>query len=248
MSTINVTVNPLPNAIAGILAVCGGSTTSLSDMTPGGVWSSSNTLICSVGSTGIVTGAGAGSANITYMLNTGCYTTSTVTVTALPVAISGNSYVCQQSNDSLSDATTGGVWSSSNDLVATVDAKGNVTGKGNGIATIYYTVTNTCGANSAAARVVIDNMSAQESKAVLFPNPNNGNFQCAFNSATDCQLELNITDVTGRVVYTQALTATTGANVANINLPQNIQRPSLLTVSLGNKNVKYPVVKITVTE
>ena len=191
----------------------------------------------------------------TIVMNDGATAASTtvnVKVTPMPNAgtITGGSSITSGNEITLADATgdPDGVWSSSNDLVASVDAKGNVTGNGNGIATIYYTVTNTCGSNSATARVVIDNMSTQESKAVLFPNPNNGTFQCAFTSVNDCQLELTVTDVTGKIVYTQAITATAGANVASINLPGNIQRPSLFTVSLGNKNVKYPAVKITVTE
>ena len=191
----------------------------------------------------------------TIVMNDGTTAASTtVNVKVVPLpnagAITGNSSVTTGDEITLADATgdPNGTWSSSNELIATVDAKGNVTGTGNGIATIFYTVTNSCGSSSAAARVIIDNMSAQDSKAILFPNPNNGTFQCEFTSASDCQLQLTVADVTGRIVYSQPVTASAGANVVTITLPQNIQRPSMLTVSLGNKNVKYPAVKITVTQ
>jgi Bacterial Ig-like domain (group 2) len=49
---------------------------------------------------------------------------------------------------SLSDGTTGGVWSSSDATVATVDGAGLVTGVAAGTATISYTVTRDCGSST----------------------------------------------------------------------------------------------------
>ena len=141
LTTTLITVNPLPSAISGLAVVCVGLTTSLSDIPAGGTWSSSNTSVGNVGSSGIVTGLGAGTTTITYALNTGCFTTATVTVTALPSAISGSSSVCQQSIDILSDATPGGVWSSSNTVNATIGSlTGAVTGLVTGTTTISYTI------------------------------------------------------------------------------------------------------------
>ena len=47
--------------ITGTTHLCVGSSTTLSDATPGGVWSSSNIAIATVDATGIVGGASAGS-------------------------------------------------------------------------------------------------------------------------------------------------------------------------------------------
>ncbi|MEI9808776.1 MAG: Ig-like domain-containing protein [Bacteroidota bacterium] len=41
--------------------------------------------------------------------------------------------------------TTGGIWASTDEAVATVDANGLVTAVSAGTATISYAVTNTCG-------------------------------------------------------------------------------------------------------
>ncbi len=82
-----ITVNPLPAPITGAnLNACLGLNTTLSDATPGGRWSSSNTTIVTVGSTnGIVTGVAVGNANISYKLTaTGCYAILNETVNALP--------------------------------------------------------------------------------------------------------------------------------------------------------------------
>ena len=155
-----ISVTPIVGPITGPDSVCIGATISLSDATPGGTWSSSNTAIATVGSgTGIVTGVSAGNDIISYAV-TNLYGTTTVTKTitvlAIPNAgtITGPSNVCVGSAIILSDAATGGVWSSSNTGVATV-AGGVVTGLATGSATISYTVTNMCGTAIATHTVLV---------------------------------------------------------------------------------------------
>ncbi len=135
-----VTVNPLPTAISGSLLACTGSTVALTNATPGGTWISSTTSVATVGSTtGIVTGLTAGNSTISYRLSTGCASTVVITVNALPSAIAGTPIACVGGTTSLSNPDAGGVWSSSDALVATVDAVGTVTGVAIGTATISYT-------------------------------------------------------------------------------------------------------------
>ena len=143
------------SVITGTTSVCMGDTTTLSDSTAGGTWSSSNTAIATVGTAGMVVGITAGAATITYMLG-GCYSTAAITVNPLPVAgtITGASSVCVSSTITLTDATTGGVWSSSNST-ATVLA-GVVSGVSAGIDTISYSVTNTCGTATATKTITIN--------------------------------------------------------------------------------------------
>ena len=123
-----------------------------------------------------------------------------------------------------------------------------MTGISNGMVNVSYTVTNGCATKSATASIVIISDEVAASKPLLYPNPNNGTFQYEFVSNKDEQLVLTVTDVTGRIVYTLSISATTGANFATITLPSGIPNASLLTVHLINKNTKYPVTKITVTE
>lgn len=144
--TATVTVNPLPAAISGTLQVCVGQTTTLTDDSTGGSWSSSNSDIASVDpATGVVTGNHAGSATITYTLPAGCYMTATVTVNPLPAAISGTLQVCVGQTTTLTDDSTGGTWGSSNSEIASVDpTTGVVTGGSAGTATITYTLPAGC--------------------------------------------------------------------------------------------------------
>ncbi len=138
-STGSLTVNSLPSTISGTTSVCEGSTTTLSNATLGGTWSSGATGIATIGSVSrIVTGISAGSAPITYTLPTGCMRITTVTVNPLPGAITGVATVCAGNTTTLSDAG-GGTWASSNTAIATVGSStGIVTGVTGGSATITY--------------------------------------------------------------------------------------------------------------
>ncbi|NBU72829.1 MAG: hypothetical protein EBS53_15535, partial [Bacteroidetes bacterium] len=65
--SVTVTSPPSAGSLSGNQAVCVGSTTIFTSTVSGGTWSSSNTAVASVNSTtGLITGVGAGTANITY--------------------------------------------------------------------------------------------------------------------------------------------------------------------------------------
>jgi hypothetical protein len=65
--------------ITGPTTVCTGSTITLSDATPGGTWSSFNTAIATIGSSGIVTGIAPGVDSILYTVGlTGAFVLVTV--------------------------------------------------------------------------------------------------------------------------------------------------------------------------
>ncbi len=158
IKAITVNTSATVAAITGISTLCLGTNTTLSDATPGGVWSTSNSSIASVSTTGIVYGMGAGTATITYSVVGSCGTTYSVlpvTVTSVPsvVSISGSSSMCTGTSGTYTDATVGGVWSSTTPAVATVSAAGVVTAIATGTTTLSYTVTNTCGA-AAATKVI----------------------------------------------------------------------------------------------
>ena len=136
---LTITVNPLPLSVSGTNHVCLGATTSLLDATTGGTWSSLPSSVATIGTTGTVSGAGAGTAIITYTLPTGCTTTFPLTVNSLPASISGTLRVCIGLTGTLTDATPGGTWSSTPGSVATIGGStGVVLGVGTGVATVDY--------------------------------------------------------------------------------------------------------------
>ncbi|NML41671.1 tandem-95 repeat protein, partial [Chitinophaga sp. G-6-1-13] len=162
--TVTITVNALPvvSPITGTTDVCVGSITPLSNTTPGGIWSSSNTAVATIDATGLVAGISAGTVTITYEVTNanGCKSqqTATVTVKVLPVVspITGTTSVCAGLTTTLSNTTPGGIWSSNN-AIATIDANGLMTGVSAGIATITYEVTNANGCKAQQTTTVTVN-------------------------------------------------------------------------------------------
>lgn len=139
-ATKTITVNPLA-VISGGTTVCTGGTSTLSASIGGGTWSSAIPATATIGSSsGIVTGVAAGNVTITYTAPTGCRSTTTVTVVSPTAPITGASAICQGTTTTMSDATPGGVWSSSNPAVGSIDAStGVLGGVSGGVITITYT-------------------------------------------------------------------------------------------------------------
>ncbi len=167
-----VTTMPVTTPITGTMSVCVGATTALSNSVSGGAWSSNDVTLATVDPvTGIVTGVGAGSDFIFYTVTNACGSvvdSATVTVNASPVVgpiFATFSSVCIGTTITLTDATTGGVWSSSDDTVATIDASGVVTGLMAGTVTMYYTVTS--GGCSGTASIILNVSSATTGVAVV---------------------------------------------------------------------------------
>ena len=139
------TVNVIAlSPITGITQVCVGLTSSLSDMSAGGIWSSSNTAVATVGSTGVVSGLVPGTSSVCYSLPSGCVACVTFTVNPLPLAIIAPTYICTGATTTLSDPDAGGTWSSSNSAVATLGSlDGSITGTFINLSSHTLTITYT---------------------------------------------------------------------------------------------------------
>ncbi len=127
-------------SITGATSVCVGGVAYVSDSVhTGGIWTSSDTNIANIYPGGSVDGIAAGSVILTYTY--GSPATTEVwpfTVFAAPAPITGPASVCPGASISLSSATPGGTWTSSNPGNATVSASGVVYGVATGWTDIYY--------------------------------------------------------------------------------------------------------------
>ncbi len=229
VATAVVTVNTQPAAITGVALVCLGSVTALSDATGGGLWTSVTTTVGTVDGTGNVTGLGTGTTLISYTLGS-CAATQIVTVNTAPGPINGTLSVCQTFSTSLSDAPSGGTWSSVTSTVGTVDGIGNVTGIGTGTTTISYTI-GTC----AVTAVVTVNIQ---------PAPITGTPEVCVGSVTALTdatgggtwTSTNITvgtvdgtgNVSGLAVGTTTISYTLGSCAATQNVTVNTQPGAIL--------------------
>ncbi|MES2703848.1 MAG: Ig-like domain-containing protein [Bacteroidota bacterium] len=163
-STALVTVNPAPSAgtLSGSAMLCAPGTTTLSSTVSGGTWTSGATGVATAGATtGVINGVSAGTATISYAASNSCGTavaTRIVTVSStVPAvaAIGGPSTVCTGNTITLTDATAGGVWSSTAAGVATITTGGIVSSVTAGTTTISYTVINGCGTSAATKAVTV---------------------------------------------------------------------------------------------
>ncbi len=153
--------SPFVAAISGSSSVCPGASTTFTDATAGGSWSSTNTTLATVSAAGVVSGLVSGTDTIVYTITNACGTmpvTRSVIITGptYPYAISGSvSTICTGATAPYANATSGGVWSMTNTSIATINASGTVTGIAGGIDTIKYTITNSCGIPGAATRAIL---------------------------------------------------------------------------------------------
>ena len=140
-----VTIIPGVAPITGNTNLCAGTSTTLSNATGLGTWSTSNTTVATINpTTGVVYALSGGIDTVYYTLPGGCSAYAVITVSYLSPATTGNTIVCNGGFTSLlSNATGGGSWSSSNLAVATVTG-GLVTSGIAGSAIITYSLPNGC--------------------------------------------------------------------------------------------------------
>lgn len=168
--TLTVSPNATAGTVSGPASLCTLSTGQFtSDGDAGGTWTTSNPLVATVDAGGLVTALIAGPVNIIYTVSTGCnppattFKSITVDLLANAGTVSGTSPLCIGATATYTtDGNTGGTWSSTNPLVASVDAGGVVTAVGAGTSDITYTISGTCiGTASAFSTVTVNpNVSA----------------------------------------------------------------------------------------
>jgi Secretion system C-terminal sorting domain len=149
VETISITISSSPAAISGGgVTICVGGTATFTDATSGGSWSTSDG---SVSSSGVLTAGSTGGTAYIYYSVGGCTVSTTLSVDATVISdsISGPDTMCAGSSITLTNATSGGVWSSSDVTIATVGSgSGIVTGTSSGVVSISYSLTASCGTAS----------------------------------------------------------------------------------------------------
>ncbi len=130
--------------ITGASTICVGMSTTLSDATPGGTWSSSDITVLTINpTTGVAIGIAAGVATVSYTVGT--YVTYTVTVEPVPSPISCPTTMCPGDSYTPVMSPPGGTWSSSTPGVITVGLlTGTISAVAAGGATITYTTPAGC--------------------------------------------------------------------------------------------------------
>lgn len=160
-ASYSITVNPNANSgvISGSANMCIGTNTGFTTSgDPGGNWSSNNASVVTVNATtGVVTAIAQGSATISYTPS-GCNPVAAnfpvmVDPDANAGTVTGAASLCVSATSTFSsNGDAGGVWSSSNASVATVNSStGEVTAIATGSVVISYQVSTGCNAPKTAS-------------------------------------------------------------------------------------------------
>ncbi|MEM9544651.1 MAG: Ig-like domain-containing protein [Bacteroidota bacterium] len=153
----NLNVYDKPTAvISGESQICIGEMTNMLPAT-GGTWVSSDNDVATIASNGVVTAISAGTVTFTfYETGSGCVSDASDPITVLPqptVAITGDNILCEGETTTLSP-TSGGVWISDNEMVATVTDQGVVTGHMQGLVRFTFTSNDGCSSNETSPVIV----------------------------------------------------------------------------------------------
>ena len=189
---VTVTVNALPTfTVTNPAAVCSPATVNITTAV-------SNTALTyqyytNQSATTVYATPTAATAGTYYIIggNGTCYSATEsviVTVNALPTvaAITGITTLATFATTTLASASTGGVWSSSDEAVATVNPNGVVTGISMGAATITYTVTIGGCSNSQSVLVGVSALGTTDFDSAslsFYPNPTNDNLYLNYKEA-----------------------------------------------------------------
>ncbi len=253
LSVKTVTVKGIA-PVVGTTTVCVGQTTMLSNSIAGGAWSSSSAAQASVSSLGMVKGIAQGTPRISYILPNGCHSTATVIVNPISATTGGTPGMCQGGSMTLANATPfGGVWSSSNSSVATVNGAGVVRGAGVGTANILFTTSlgcvatrtvtvNACREASPEANATIEDIAGIAPDIQLFPNPNDGTFTIRGGiSAAEGEAMIQVVNMLGQVVYNCNVAISDSRIDKQVTLPGNLASGTyMLTLSsAGGKKVYH---------
>ena len=217
-ASVKVGVNPIPD-ISGTESTCAGATISLTSSYTGGTWTSLGDAASIDAVYGVVTGVFYGTATINYTLY-GCTGSAVVTVNNLPDAITGTTNICAGFTGTLSDDTSGGIWSSSNNTVATIDpVSGVVTGVASGTTNITYSTG--CGSSAIAIVTVFaapliggNNSVFAGGTDTLTVDTTGGSWSSSDTTIAKIDSNGVITGVdTGDVTISYSVTAAYGANI-----------------------------------
>ncbi len=131
---------------------------------------------------------------------------------------SGIDTICVDSTIILTDATIGGVWSSTNTHAAVVGTSGRVTGATVGTDTLNYSVSNVCSITKVSYPLYIKSCistdiglqnSAALIKMSIIPNPNYGSFTLSMPSAKHNTI-ITIYDILGKLILKRVCNSKNG--------------------------------------
>ena len=210
------------DSVSGAHSFCAHSSIILTDATPGGSWTSSDSTVAIVSPSGVVSGLSWGYVTITYSKANSCGLSGSVaTIYMMDVydagIITGVDSICPGIATLLTDPYPLGVWSTSDSSIASIASSGLLTPLAPGPVTVRYITTNTCGSDTATYPVsvrsgglceagVAEVTTAAIPAITLSPNPNNGECIISVVTPTNEPSTLIVQDLMGRKIKEYPIT------------------------------------------
>lgn len=203
-------VAPAAVALSGTASACVTSTNTLIAATTGGAWTSGNTAVATVASTGVVTGVSAGTATISYAMGLG-FGSTVFTVNPLPVPVVSASGTLL----SVAGSYTSYQWRVGG---APITGATSATYEAPADGSYAVTVTDANGCTGTSAAVTVAHVGINEVRTTrawtLYPNPATEAVNVAGIAAGS---KVQVMDIAGRVVYESTATASE-MNVSTSNI------------------------------
>ncbi len=242
---ITVEVPTSAGTITGTSPICSGTWAAYTATVPGGVWLSNDASVATVDLSGFVTGRAQGSAIISYMFNNSCgssVATATVNIERAVSMITGSDSVGLGMMTTFSDTVTGGIWTSNNASIASVDSfTGVVTGVASGNTTIVYTATNICGTTQnnktievgipGSAGTITGVDSVCQGSSITLTSTVLGGVWTSSNASATVNVDGVVTGVTGGTRDTLSYTVTDGFGSSVVTKVIYVNRPPVITVT-----------------
>ena len=154
--TYSVTVYAKPVISGTLTGISNGSDVTLSatgTAAASNPWTSSNTAIATVSSTGVVSPLSVGTSDITFTNSNGCSSLETFTVSAAPSITSTTTEVCIGGSISLTATPSGGTWTTTNGTgTGSIGSTGSFTGSSAGSVDVIYSI----GGTSATTTITVN--------------------------------------------------------------------------------------------
>jgi Secretion system C-terminal sorting domain/Bacterial Ig-like domain (group 2) len=229
-----VTVDQTADVITGNDSVATGETITLSNTTPSGTWTSSESSIATISEAGVVTGAATGTTTITYSVVNSCGTSSATATVNVTEGTSGTTTTTAVSgptaSESIAATSTAHATIGATTLTATITAAPIYTAPA-----ATFTPSATREMKSGKATTSVKNV-VEAASVSMYPNPARNQVTINIPAPENTEAQITVIDMCGRVVLQSAVTLSEGGNSHLMDVSNLTAGNYIVSIVAGGNN------------